>query len=150
VNLEDEGIVRKEDCQEACIQMAAGICKYFSEKGMKVSCYANTKDPFSQEILIHKESTLTEIFRSLARIDLKKSMVNFVEFFGDRMLHGSNGEFTFVVSLNQYEEFTKLLEQMRFQGKDFLWFYAVNHYSKEEVPEDLRTYCKEIRISQIR
>lgn len=150
LNLEDTGVLKKTDCAEACIRMATGITEFFLEKGMKVSCYGNCRDAFSDKVLrIESGNNMQEIYRSLACIDLNKEMLNFSSHYANRVLTKSNGEFTFIISLNVYDEFVALLQEYRLVSGDFLWFYPVNDKSVKEIPMNLRQFCKMININQI-
>lgn len=150
LNLEDEGILKKMDCAEACIRIATGIAEFFLEKGMKVSCYGNCKDAFNGKVLrIEPKSNAQEIYRALACIDLSKEMLNFSRHYENRLLKKNNDEYTFVISLNVYEEFLALLQKYHMVSGDFIWFYPVNDKSSRDIPFNLRQFCKMININQI-
>ncbi len=150
LNLEDTGIIKKEDCAEVCIQIVAGISKFFVGKGMKVSCYGNCRD-FQTEHLLHIEETsdLQKIYRALAGIDLSKEMPVFHKLYEDRMFTKMQGEYTFIVSVNAYDEFVGLLQRYNIVTEDFVWFYPVKKDERPEIPNVLQKVARPIDINQI-
>ncbi len=150
LNLEDTGIIKKEDGAEVCIRIAAGISKYFAEMGMKVSCYGNCRDICTDQILQkHEEKELQNIYRALACIDLGKDMPAFHKLYENRMFTRMNGEYTFVVSVNAYDEFVELLQRYSVVSEDFLWFMPVEKNNAPEIPDNMRKYFRPINIYQI-
>lgn len=151
LNLEDEGILKKEDCAEGCIRIAAGIMKYFAGKGIKVSCYGNCKDSRTDKILYYNEDTnVREIYRSLACIDLSKKMKPFHEHFENRLFRRTNGEYTFVLSMNAYDGFVQLLQAYCGVSEDFMWFYVKDSKDVPKIPKKLQPFYKPIDINRIR
>ena len=150
LNLEDEGIVKRQDCAEVCIRMAAGIVKYFSERGMKVACFGNCQEAYSKKVLsLRSGSPLQDIYRSLAQIDLSKETVSFENYFANRMLTQTAGEYTFVISMNAYEDFVRILQGYHQICGDFMWFYPTNQRELPELPGELKDCFKPINIQHM-
>ncbi len=151
LNLEDEGILKRNDGAEACIRIAAGIIKYFADKGMKISCYGNCKDSRTEQILYYNSNcNLQEIYRSLSCIDLEKKAKSFKYHFENRLFKQTNGEYTFILSMNAYDEFVELLQRYSVISDDFMWFYLKDPKDNTDIPWNLQRYYKPINVSQIR
>lgn len=151
LNLEDEGILKREDGAESCIRIAAGIIKYFAGKGMKISCYGNCKDSRTDQILYYNsDRNLQEIYRSLSCIDLEKKTKSFQYHFENRLFKQTNGEYTFILSMNAYDDFIQLLQRYSVVSDDFMWFYLKDPKDTPDIPWNLQRYYTPINISQIR
>lgn len=150
MDFEDTGIIKKEDCAEVCIQIAAGISRFFVGKGMKISCFGNCRDfQTSQLLQIEETGNLQEIYRALARIDLSKEMPAFHKLYENRIFTKMQGEYTFIVSVNAYEDFVQLMQRYDMVSQDFLWFYTVKNREFPEIPTKLQKAAKLININQI-
>lgn len=151
LNLEDEGILKKEDYAEVCIRIAAGIVKYFTGKGIKISCYGNCKDSRTDQILYYNEDrNVREIYRSLSCIDLSRKINPFHTHFENRLFRQTNGEYTFILSMNAYDDFVGLLQKYSIVSEDFLWFYVKDAREVPNIPWNLERFFKPIGINQIR
>ncbi|MBO4291322.1 MAG: DUF58 domain-containing protein, partial [Lachnospiraceae bacterium] len=85
LNLEDERILKKEECLEDCIRIGSGLAKYLLEQGVKVSFYCNapdilTGDPMMKAVGSGKNQ-MSAIMRSLARLDTGKQAIPFAKLF---------------------------------------------------------------------
>lgn len=151
INTEDNGVLKKDDCVEAGFQIAAGLSKYLTDQGMRISCYSNAQDIISAQPLIIEsnsgKSHLNKIYRNLARIDLEKTGKGFVELFSDKVLTGKHELITIFISSNQYDDYTDLLHKYQMQGGSFIWYFPVWELDDPKVPEALR---KNIRFIHIR
>lgn len=150
LNLEDTGILKKEDSVEGSLRVAAGLCEYFLSQGMQVACYGNGADVITGEVLAIEASAgagqMAAIYRGLARADTDK-VFSFVELFQDKLLHEAKGTVTCLVAPNHYEDFVQLITQYQDEGNEYLWFYPVWESEDPFVPENLREH---IRILHIR
>ena len=128
LNLEDDGIWKKDNEMEKAMQMAMGIAAFFLAQGIRVSCFANGKDILTDEpVEIQGISGMTQIEvlgKALARVDTSKEAYGFVPMFRDRVLSEKDGFFTFFISPNGYEDFTKLLEECKSQGMEYHWYHV--------------------------
>ena len=150
MNLEDTGIVKKEDCAEVCIRIAAGISRFFAQKGMKVSCYGNCRDFQTGNLLqLEEKEDLQEVYRALAGIDLTKEMPAFHKLYENRLFTKMQGEYTFLVSVNAYEDFAGLLRRYCLVSEDFMWFCPVKDKELPEIPNVLQKVFRPININQI-
>uniref|UniRef100_UPI0040572EBD DUF58 domain-containing protein n=1 Tax=Acetatifactor sp. TaxID=1872090 RepID=UPI0040572EBD len=151
LNIEDNGILKKEECVEACFQIAAGLSKFFLSQGVRVSCYGNGVDIFTEKPTVIEESTgngqLEQIYRTLARVDTAKPVVDFKKVFGEKLLEQSGSTITCIVAPNQYSHFVELMESFPNTGNDYIWFYPVWENTDPELPQSLKEH---IRILHIR
>lgn len=151
LNLQDEGIRKKRDEAEVCIRLAAGITRYFSQKNISIACYGNCKDSRTGQILFHNpDRNYQEIYRSLACIDLEQHIQAFEKHFDNRLFAQTNGEYTFIISMNAYEEFLDLLQRYSTVSEDFLWFYPMDTKREPDIPWNLQKYFKSINISHVK
>lgn len=85
VNLEDTGILKKEDCVEACLQIATALLLLFLEQGMQVALYCNGIDTISGDPCILEAGggvrQRNVCLQTLARIDTAKPVQSFSELF---------------------------------------------------------------------
>lgn len=150
LNIEDTGVLKKDECVEACLQIGAGLSRFFLRQGMQVSCYCNGTDCITHKPMEHSagagNAQLKAIYRSLSRIDTQKPTVNFREIFGERLLREAEGTFTCVVSPNQYTDFVSLLEQYQASGRDFIWYMPVRESRNPDMPASLKKRMKLLPI----
>ncbi len=149
LNLEDDGIWKREKEVEACMQIAMGISSFFLAQGIKVSCYANACDIQSGEhIEIHGIAGIAQmdvLGKAFARADVT-NIKSFLDLFEEKILDGSDGLFTFFVSANGYEDFTGLLKACEKQHLDYCWLYPKRSYEQPEVPAELKNYVQFLSI----
>lgn len=138
INAEDTGILKKEECVEACFQIAAGLCKLLTDEGMRISCYCNNLDVLSSKPMIVNSNIgkvhLGNIYKSLARLDTSKSGAGFVSLFGDKILNEDKDIMTIFISANHYNDFTLLLDKFRSSKRRFMWYYPILEKSNPEIP----------------
>lgn len=141
LNLEDDGILKRTDETEVAIRLATGIIKFFTSKGIKVACYGNCKDGLNGQLLSHnRESRVQEIYRSLACIDLTKGIQSFTKHYENRLFNQINGEYTFIISVNAYDEFIELLQRYSRLSEDFIWYYPKNYKEEPKIPWNLQRF----------
>lgn len=152
INLEYKALYKKSESIEVCIQMVAGLAKFFLGQGMMISCYGNGVDVLTNQHLTLEASAgtgqLRNLYRLLARIDAEKPVVSFVDYFGDTLLANAGQTMTCVVSPSHRDDFVGLLEQYKASGNDFIWFYPVCDSQEPSLPETLVKNIKVIHIEQ--
>lgn len=142
MNLEDNNLLKKEECVEASLQIAAGLCEYFLQQGMQVSCHGNGVDimnhsPMSLEASAGQRQ-MEAIYCTLARVDTSKPVVDFNSHFAKRILEDSKGTMTCFIAPNLYQPFQELLEQCHHTGNDYILFYPTPENKDPELPDFLR------------
>lgn len=149
-NVEDDNIMKKEDCVEAALRIAAGLSIFFLRQGIQVSCYGNGVDCLTGKPMAVEakagDGQIDAIFRSLARLDLTKPTVSFTDTFEERIFKQSNGTVTYFVAPNQYEDFVNLLHKYQAAGKEYLWFYPVSGSKDPELPSALAEQIRLIHL----
>ncbi|MBD5454576.1 MAG: DUF58 domain-containing protein, partial [Lachnospiraceae bacterium] len=110
-NIEDNGILKKDEAVEASFRIVAGFAAFFLNQGIRVACYGNGRDVMTGEPLQIEAGAgagqLQQIYRSLARIDTTKEPVDFTEAFAGRLLEEDSSTITVLVSPNAYSDFTE-------------------------------------------
>lgn len=128
LNLEDDGIWKKEHEVEKSMQMAMGIAAFFLAQGIRVTCFANGKDILTDEHIEVKGLTginqLEVLGKALARVDATRTPYTFVSLFRERILSEADGFFTFFISPNGYDDFMELLEECKSKGMDYHWYHV--------------------------
>lgn len=152
INLSDEGPLKKEECMEASLQIATGLCNYFLKQGIRVSCCCNGVDiingsPVSLEASAAK-GHIENVLRALARVDTSKPTVDFTSCFGKRLLKEANGTITCFVTHNHDTAFLKLMEEYHNLGKEYIWFYPIMDTKEPKLPDFLHKkvhflHCRE-------
>ncbi len=150
-NLQDDSILKKEDCVEAAIRIVAGLCLDFLNQGLLVSCYGNGMDMESGRYVAVSSGTggshMDIIYRALARIDLERKPVNFADTFGEKILNDTEGDvITCFVSPNHYDDFLALLGRYQAGGGEYRWFYPVSGSKPPVLPEALKDHIQLIHI----
>lgn len=150
INLEDRGVLRKEDMVEISIQMAAGLVENFLDLGMQVSLFCNSKDLITKEPLAIAENAgsgqANVINRGLARLDTGNDALPFAQLFRDKVMEEKKSNITLFLSPNGYEDFQELLLDYQETGKEYYWIYPVKNWDKTEISETLESRIKRINM----
>ena len=152
VNLEDTGILKKEDCVEASLQIATAQLLLFLEQGMQVALYCNGIDVQNGEPCILEAGggirQRNVCLQTLARIDTTKPVLSFSELFASRMSDASNALYTCFVSPNAYEDFASLLLQYQEKHPDMKWFYPYAESTPADPGESLKSLITFISLRE--
>lgn len=152
-NVQDDNIIRKEECVEASLRIVAGLSCFFLHQGIQISCYGNGVDCLTGKCFTIEakagEGQLDTIYRGLARLDLEKPVANFTDTFEERLFSESKGTITCFVSPNQYDDFLLLLEKYQDTGNDFLWFYPVYGNREPDLPQKLLSQVRLLHLNGI-
>ena len=152
INLEDTGILKKEDCVEASLQIATALLLLFLEQGMQVAVYCNGVD------VLHNEPCILEagggirqreaVLRSFALIDTSKPVRSFTELFSSRLSEASGSLMTCIVSPNAYDDFASLILQYHTRHPDMKWFLPYSGTVPPEMEEELRSLITFISLRE--
>lgn len=146
LNLEDKGAWKKDREAETAIQIVMGLSAFFLSQGIKVACYANSRDIITHESMNILGSAgkgqQDAIGKALARIDTKKDPFSFCELFKEKILDDTEGTVTLFVSHNSYEDYMKLLERCEEEGIEYTWFYPCSIFSEPELPERVQKHVQ--------
>ena len=152
INLEDTGILKKEDCVEASLQIATALLLLFLEQGMQVAVYCNGVD------VIHNEPCILEagggirqreaVLRAFALIDTSKPVRSFTELFSSRLSESSGALMTCIVSPNAYDNFASLILQYHTRHPDMKWFLPYSGTVPPEMEEELRSLITFISLRE--
>lgn len=152
INLEDTGILKKEDCVEASLQIATALLLLFLEQGMQVAVYCNGVD------VLHNEPCILEagggirqreaVLRSFALIDTAKPVRSFSELFSSRLSEASGSLMTCIVSPNAYDDFASLILQYHTRHPDMKWFLPYSGTVPPEMEDELRSLITFISLRE--
>ena len=152
INLEDTGILKKEDCVEASLQIATALLLLFLEQGMQVAVYCNGVD------VLHNEPCILEagggirqreaVLRAFALIDTSKPVRSFTELFSSRLSESSGALMTCIVSPNAYDDFASLILQYHTRHPDMKWFLPYSGTVPSEMEEELRSLITFISLRE--
>ena len=152
INLEDTGILKKEDCVEASLQIATALLLLFLEQGMQVAVYCNGVDG------LHNEPCILEagggirqreaVLRSFALIDTAKPVRSFSELFSSRLSEASGSLMTCIVSPNAYDDFASLILQYHTRHPDMKWFLPYSGTVPPEMEDELRSLITFISLRE--
>jgi len=150
-NIQDDNIMKREDCVEASLEITAGLCAFFLNQGIQTSCHGNgldirTRKPLSIEARAGA-GQLDAIYRGLARLDLTQTPAGFTDTFEERLFSGSGSSITCFVAPNQYDDFLGLLEKYGEAGNEFYWFYPLSGSGEPKLPDTIRKQVRFIHIS---
>lgn len=153
-NIEDSGILKKDDEVEASLQITAGLAAFFLNQGIRVACYGNGRDILNKEPLWIEAGAgagqMQQIYRALARIDTKQKTADFVETFETELMNTGPGTTTIFVSPNAYDRFKALLERYRQKEPDCIWFCPISQTETQspELPPNWKTDVIMLRIDR--
>lgn len=137
----DSMMVKREDCLEACLSIAAGLCRYFLSQGIRVSCCGNGTDGGTgRHVAIDARAgagQMDNIYRALARVDLGKQPPDFADTFESVLFDGARDTFTCFVGCDRSARYLALMERYRAAGYDFCWFCPVPGSRAPEFPASL-------------
>lgn len=152
INLEDTGILKKEDCVEASLQIATALLLLFLEQGMQVAVYCNGVD------VLHNEPCILEagggirqreaVLRSFALIDTSKPVRSFSELFSSRLSEASGALMTCIVSPNAYDDFATLILQYHTRHPEMKWFLPYSGTVPLEMEKELRSLITFISLRE--
>ena len=147
LNVQDDGILKKEDCVEMSLRIAVGLGFFFLKQGIQVSCHGNGVDLLTGKplsiALRAGDGQADAICRGLARLDLTRPALPFGELFEEMLFTQDTGTVTCFVAPNPYEDFVTLVEKYQDTGKAFTWFYPVSGRENPPLPPKLE---KQIRL----
>lgn len=154
LNLEDTGILKKEDCVEACLQIATALLLLFLEQGMQVALYCNGIDVTNGEPCILEAGggirQRGAALQALARIDTLKPVASFSELFASRLADSANTVYTCFISPNAYDDFASLVLQYQAQHPDLKWFYPYSESSPPEMTEPIKSLITFVSLREER
>lgn len=150
LNIEDNGILKKEDAVEASFRICAGLAAFFLRQGIRVACYGNGKDAISGKPMQIEAGAgtgqLQQIYRTLAKVDTSREPACFTETFERKLFQEASGTITLFISPNAYPDFVELLSSYRKQGQECIWFYPVTEKEEPELPKE---WVQNIRLLHI-
>ena len=150
LNIEDSGVLKKEDEVEASMQIVMGLAGFFLSQGIKVAFYANGRDIITGEpVKIEGGAGAGQqdvIGRALARIDADKQPWNFVDLFEEMILNNAGSTITLFVSPNGYDDFVRLLARYEEKGLTYTWFYPYDTVEKPMVPDTIQKHVQFLKI----
>lgn len=153
LNLEDNNLLKKEECVEASMQIAAGLCRFFLNQGIQVACFGNGVDIISHLPMAVEASggkgQLEAVYCALARVDTSVPAADFNDCFARRVLEEANGTMTCFVSPNLYPPFQELLEQYHNAGNDYMLFYPTLESTDPEIPDFLRKNVRFLHLREV-
>lgn len=152
INLEDTGILKKEDCVEASLQIATALLLLFLEQGMQVAVYCNGVDVLHNEPCILEAGggirQLEAVLRSFALIDTSKPVRSFSELFSSRLSEASGALMTCIVSPNAYDDFATLILQYHTRHPEMKWFLPYSGTVPPEMEKELRSLITFISLRE--
>lgn len=152
INTEDRGVLKRAECVEASLQIAAGIAEYYLQQGIRVSCYGNGRDVIIKEPMQVEASAgsgqMDRIYKALARTDTDNPVLPFTETFKQRLMQESKGTMTFFVSPNAYDDFTELIYEYQTAGQDYIWFFPVMVKDEIKLPDEAKYHVQFIHLAE--
>lgn len=149
-NIEDRGILKKEEAVEATFRITAGLAAFFLNQGIRVACYGNGRDIINQKPIQIEASSgsgqMQQIYRALARVDTDMEAADFRQCFERRLLKERDGTTTIFISPNAYDNFVELLSQYYHQKKEFVLFYPTLGKEEPECPAEWEKNVKTLHL----
>lgn len=156
MNLEDSGILRREELLEMSISLCAALAENFLRQGIRVSIYANARDCITGSYLYLEEQTdiacMEEIDKALARLRLEEATERFAregrEKFGDcfaeQLTDVRNTLYTVFISPDRHEDYQQTLSDYRQreagEENSFVWLCPVKRADERKVRDHLQAH----------
>ncbi|MCM1254188.1 MAG: DUF58 domain-containing protein [Clostridium sp.] len=138
-NIEDNGVLKKEDALDASFRIVAGLSAFFIKQGVRVACYGNGRDIMHEELLQIEAGAgagqLQQIYRALARTDTSQKPAGFMQTFEHKLLEEDGESITVFVSPNAYPDFVELINRYQKQDGEYIWFYPTVETAQRGIPE---------------
>ena len=149
LNIEDNGVRKKETEVEASMQIVMGLAAFFLSQGIKVACYTNGKDIITGEAVCVEGGAgagqRDMIGKSLARIDTILSPYSFCELYKEKILCEAGSTITLFVSPNGYADYVALLQKCQQEGIAYTWFYPYDDSKEPEALDGIWEHVKCLR-----
>lgn len=151
MNLEDNGILRREELLEMSISICAQLAESMLMQGVRVSIFANAGDCITGQHLELEEVTdisgMEGVFKALARLDIDSPMEKFGSCFWEKLFDARESLYTIFISPDRHSDYQAvLMEYKKKWGEDFLWVCPVKKHEEEKVEDGLN--AKTIFISE--
>lgn len=150
LNVEDDGVIKKEDDMETSMQIVMGLMIYFLSQGIKVSFYSNARDIMTGEAISIEGSAGSgqrdTVGKALARVDLKKEPLSFCELFEDVIFSEKDALCNIFISPNGFDDFTDLLQRCNDKKIEYTWYYPYSYGEQPEVPEEIKKHVQYLYI----
>lgn len=151
MNLEDNGILRREELLEMSISICAQLAESMLMQGVRVSIFANAGDCITGQHLELEEITdisgMEGVFKALARLDIDSPMEKFGSCFWEKLFDARESLYTIFISPDRHSDYQAvLMEYKKKWGEDFLWVCPVKKHEEEKVEDGLN--AKTIFISE--
>lgn len=145
MNLEDNGILRREELLEMSISLCGGIAEYLLKEGVRLSVFANARDCVSgQELRLENladQVSMEGIYKALARLDLNSPMEKFGVTFREKLFEEQDALYTIFISPDTHVDYQQVLtdyQNSRGKENDFIWICPVKRDGEQDVSEILR------------
>lgn len=137
MNLEDNGILRREELLEMSLSLCVGVAEQLLSQGIRLSIYGNGTDCVSGRMLelqdMTDKSSVETVYKALARIDLNRPMKKFEEAFGTKLVDRREKIYTLFLSPDLHRDFQQVIMDYSLQaGEDFLWICPVKKVKEAE------------------
>lgn len=138
MNLEDNGILRREELLEMSLSICMGIAEKLLSQGIRLAIYGNGGDCISGQALklpnLTGKSSMETVYKALARVDLNAPMEKFGEAFGEELSDETEKRYTVFISPDIHRDYQQvLMDYSARAGEDFLWICPAK---KEKEAED--------------
>ncbi len=142
MNLEDNGVLRREELLEMCISICACLAGELLMRGIRVSIFSNAGDCVTGQELVIAEQTdvkgMDAIYKALARLDLEKPMKKFNECFRRELFEDENPLYTVFLSPDRHSDYVDVLKEYgKRTGGDFIWICPVKKLSEQKEEKEL-------------
>ena len=140
MNLEDNGILRREELLEMSISLCGGIAEYLLREGVRLSVYANAGDCISGQKLqlenLADAVSMEGLSKALARLDLNSPMERFDTAFSEKLGEAEESIYTIFISPDIHEDYQQVLSDYQDKCKkktDFVWICPVKKEGEQNI-----------------
>lgn len=153
LNLEHYNHKNSDGLLEKSISIAYTCMMKLYEQGTSVAFYSNGVDVVTNRPVVDKTSNISSMEQrgiDLARIDLTKDVIPFIELVDEYIMHNSSDELNVIISANHDDEYRRIVENIINSGKNVLWImpcYKDDHRASNfNVESTIAPYFKRMEV----
>lgn len=144
MNLEDNGILRREELLEMSISLCGGIAEYLLREKVCLSVFSNAKDCISGQKLqlenLVDGVSMEGLYKALARLDLNSPMEKFAAAFAEKLSEAQENLYTIFISPDIHEDYQKVISEYKSKCKteaNFVWICPVKKEGGQDIFQEL-------------
>lgn len=160
LNLQKNTVLTRTDVLEECIRLAKTFCHYLSKKGLKPYLYTNGHDAITKELSVVESLNANQNYMDavngvLARIEVKENNsvyseneeLSFTQIYLEKLDKLAQSRYIIFISNYQREDFKKMLIDLKYKNRDFVWIVPVANRADYAPGTELQSFAQVWRLN---